>query len=99
MTDEAQNEKQDNTVWIVLGVIALIVVVLLVGYQSQKKETAQACHDKVAERAKFVPDFVSTQIDSSGRITGRVKLQNGFGAWTMHEYECSPAGRVILNRV
>lgn len=54
-----------------------------------------ACHDKVASAAEYVPEFVDTNVErdfidhnGSAVIKGNVKLQNGYGAWGMYQFRC-----------
>ncbi|MRJ40799.1 MULTISPECIES: hypothetical protein [Idiomarina] len=74
-----------------LGVIFLVILVS--GCNWQYRKAIEACHDRVHSRAKHQAEIVTTEtlksMSSDVIVTGRAKLQNGFGAWTNYRYRCS----------
>lgn len=74
-----------------LGIIFLVILVS--GCNWQHRKAIDVCHDRVHSRAKHQAEIVTTDTRISFNndviVTGRAKLQNGFGAWTNHRYMCS----------
>ena len=57
------------------------------------KEQIKSCHNSVYSQANYSADIVSTELDKVSigsylKISGKTKLQNGFGAWTQYKYCC-----------
>ena len=56
------------------------------------KEQINACHDRVHQNAKNTAEIVTTEVKEDQWkvvVRGKVKYQNGFGAWTNYKYVCS----------
>lgn len=75
-------------------IIPFIITFLLSGCLGQGK--IDACHLKVNQAAKHTADIITTETKRKGleyyNVNGLVKLQNGFGAWSNHKYNCTFAG-------
>lgn len=71
----------------------ILLVILASGCNWQHRKAIDVCHDRVHSRAKHQAEIVSTDTKTSLTndviVTGRAKLQNGYGAWTNHRYMCS----------
>lgn len=64
-----------------------------------KTEVIEKCHDRVHSEAKYTAQIVTTdtkrdKLDYKS-VSGRAKLQNGFGAWVNHSYSCEFTGVTI----
>lgn len=74
-------------------------LVLLSG--CNKNEVIQRCHDRVQNEATFTAQIVTTEAKREKfdyvLVSGRAKMQNGFGAWTNYRYSCQFTGITITN--
>lgn len=76
---------------------SLLSVFILTG--CNKSEVIKICHDRIYKDAKFTAEIVTTDTIRNGfdygQVSGRAKLQNGFGAWTNYTYQCNFGGNTI----
>lgn len=78
-------------------IFSIFLLVLLSG--CSKNEVIEKCHDRVNSEANYTAQIVSTdakrdKLDYKS-VSGRAKLQNGFGAWTNYTYSCDFTGVTI----
>lgn len=69
-------------------------IFILCGCDRVRTDQIDACHDRVASEANYQIEIVSSEdllaiSEKDGLfVKGRVKLQNGFGAWANYRYSC-----------
>ncbi|WP_417659620.1 hypothetical protein [Pseudidiomarina sp.] len=72
--------------------VLIIFLPLFASCGEKHKEKISACHDRVHQRAKNTAEIITTEVKEDKWkvvVRGRVKYQNGFGAWTNYRYVCS----------
>ena len=78
-------------------IITFFMLILLSG--CNKSEVIEKCHDRVHSEAKYTAQLVTTDTKRDKfdykSVSGRAKLQNGFGAWVNHSYSCEFTGNTI----
>ncbi|MFC0445354.1 hypothetical protein ACFOD1_07530 [Pseudidiomarina halophila] len=70
----------------------LILLPLLASCVEQHEEKINACHERVHQRAKNTAEIVTTEVKEDKWkviVRGKVKYQNGFGAWVNYKYVCT----------
>lgn len=87
-----KNQRSPRAVLAGLGALVAIVVAVVVyknkvDAEMERDKKVSECHSRVESRAKHDPDFLSANVRAT-YISGEVRLQNGFGAWTKYDYSC-----------
>lgn len=82
--------------------VAIFIGIFVVGCAQEDKGPSELetrhierCHENVQANARYQAEILSTSV-SEGRlgrtvVSGRTRLQNGYGAWSNYRYECNMA--------